>query len=168
MIGFHLGFSGDVDVDSQEAPLASTYGVNVRSDIPIVPYLVIGPFLQFGAWRPDTTPSPDRSYYVDIDLALRARIPIHADSVNFQLWSGVPIGLTFDFLGEDVESVAGMGFGWNVGVLFGGAVHFTPRFGLFTELAWQQHKISHAGDQVADLDFRLAQWSTNLGIVFRN
>jgi len=168
LIGFHLGFAGDVERDSAESPLDSTYGVNVRSDIPVARYLLLGPLFQFGAWRPDTTPTPDRNYYVDIDLAVRARLPITTSSSNFQVWGGVPIGVTLHFLGDDAPGVAATGFGWNVGVLFGGAVHFTPRFGLFAELGWLQHKISHGADVGQDLDFRLTQWNLNVGFALKN
>jgi len=140
----------------------------VRSDIPVAGYLLLGPLLQFGAWRADQSPAPDRNYYADIDFYLRARVPIATASTNFQVWAGVPIGISFDFLGEDVPDTAAMGFGWNIGVLLGGAVHFTPRFGLFAELGWLQHKMSHGSDAGPDLDFRLSQWNLNLGFALKN
>jgi hypothetical protein len=168
MMGFHLGFSGDVERDGNKSALDSTLGFNLRADVPIEGYLLVGPLIQFGAWRPDVSPTPSRNYYVDFDFFLRARLPITTPSTNFQLWAGVPIGLTADILGEDVAGASSVGFGWNIGVLFGGAVHFTPKFGLFAELGWLQHKMSHAGDTGPDLDFRLAQWNFNIGFVLRN
>ena len=62
------------------------------------------------------------------------RVPITSESSNFQIWGGVPIGFTFDILGSSAPGAGDVGFGWNVGVLFGGAVHFTPNIGLFGEL----------------------------------
>ncbi len=38
--------------------------------------------------------------------------------------------------------------------------------GLFAEVGWLQHKITHAADQ--NLYYRLAQWNLNLGFVFRD
>jgi hypothetical protein len=97
MLGFHYGFSGNAEFDSgvqSSAPLASTYGFNLRGDVPIERFLVLGPLFQFGAWRADTTPEPSPSYYIDVDLYIRARLPIATQSTNFQFWAGVPIGLT--------------------------------------------------------------------------
>jgi hypothetical protein len=164
MLGFHYGFSGDAEQDGVTNPMASTFGFNLRGDVPIERYLVLGPLIQFGAWRPDTSPAPSRNYYVDVDLYMRARLPITTSSMNLQLWAGVPIGLTLDFLGGEVGGATGGGFGWNVGAMLGGAVHFTPKFGLFTEIGWTQHKMAHAADP--DVDFRLTQWILNVGFVF--
>jgi hypothetical protein len=167
MLGFHYGFSGEVERDDVNVnALDPTIGFNLRGDIPIERYLVVGPLLQFGAWRPDVSPAPSRNYYIDVDLFLRGRIPISTASTNFQLWAGVPVGFTLDALGQEAPGVSTVGIGWNIGVLLGGAVHFTPKFGLFAELGWLQHKITHTADQ--NLYFRLGQWNTNLGFVFRN
>ena len=168
LLGFHLGFAGDVDRDGRGDPLATTLGFNVRGDAPIARYVLLGPMLQLGAWQPDVTPDRSSNYYVDLDLVLRARLPITTATTNVQLWLGVPIGLTLDFLGDEIPNVSPLGFGWNVGVLAGGAVHFTPKFGLFAELGWLQHKISHEAELGQDRDFRLAQWNFNVGFAFRN
>jgi hypothetical protein len=171
MLGFHYGFSGNAEFDPNSgalasSPLASTVGFNLRGDTPIERFLVLGPLFQFGAWRPDVSPAPSRSYYIDVDLYIRGRLPITSNSTNFQLWVGVPIGFTFDILGPDMANVSGVGLGWNFGVLGGGAVHFTPKLGLFGEVGWMQHKVTHDGDP-DPLYIRLAQWNLNLGFVFR-
>lgn len=168
LLAFHLGLPGGLERDQQEGDLATTLGFNLRSDAPIATYVLLGPMLQLGAWSPDTTPAPGRNYYVDLDLVLRLRAPLTTSSFNYQLWVGLPVGLTLDLLGDDVAQVAGMGLGWNIGVLFGGAAHFTPKFGLFGEVGWLQHKLSHSGDGVPDLDFELRQACLNVGIIVRN
>jgi hypothetical protein len=165
MLGFHYGFAGDVELDPNSAALASTLGFNLRGDVPIERFLVLGPLFQFGAWRPDVSPAPSRSYYIDADLYIRARLPITTQSTNFQFWLGVPIGLTFDILGTDAAGVSAAGLGWNVGIMGGGAVHFTPKLGLFAEIGWIQHKVTH--DAEPNFYVRLAQWNLNLGFVFR-
>jgi len=164
MVGFHYGFSGNYEHGPLEIPLDSTFGFNLRGDVPIDRYLLLGPLLQFGAWRPDVTPTPSRNFYVDLALFLRGRIPVTTESANFQIWAGIPIGFTFDVLGDTGPGASDVGFGWNVGVLFGGAVHFTPNIGVFSELGWLQHKMNHG----KDIDLRLGQWNFNVGLVFRN
>jgi hypothetical protein len=176
LLAFHLGFGGDVEVDPPEADAAetnldSTLGLNLRVDIPVAGYLLLGPLFQFGAWRPDVSgETPSRSFYFDIDFFIRGRIPIETDSVAFQVWAGVPIGLTLSFLGEETaQGLDGFSPGWNIGLLFGGAVHFTKKFGMFAEIGWLQHKMSHERDPgTGDVDFRLSQGNFNIGFVFGN
>lgn len=169
MMGFHYGFGGDVETNGAQTSADSTFGFNLRGDVPIERYLLIGPLLQFGAWRADVTPTPSRNYYIDLSLFLRGRIPITTDSTDFQIWAGVPVGVTFDILGQSITGVSDMGLGWNVGVSVGGAVHFTPRLGAFAELGWLQHKMHHGADQGNHgIDFRVAQQVLNLGLVFRD
>lgn len=170
-LAFHLGFAGGTEVNGAESDLGTTLGFNFRTDVPVVRYLLIGPLFQFGAWRPDLPgPAPTRNYYLDVDLFVRGRIPIEVDPINLQFWGGLPIGLTLHFLGEDqAQALESFGIGWNVGVLFGGAVHFTKRFGMFAELGWLQHRASH--DRKVgrgSSDFWLGQPNFNVGFVFGN
>jgi hypothetical protein len=167
LFGFHLGLPGNVDTDGRARDLDTTLGFNLRADQPVAKYVLLGPMLQFGSWRPDVAPEAKHNYYVDFDLVLRFRAPITTSSLNYQLWLGMPIGVTLDILGDDNPDTT-VGLGWNIGVLFGGAVHFTPKFGLFGEVGWQQHRISHSQDPLPDLDFKLQQACLNLGIVIRN
>jgi hypothetical protein len=168
LAAFHLGFPGAVDIDGQETDLGSTLGFNIRGDTPIAGYVLIGPMLQFGAWSPDTTPEPSSNYYVDLDLVLRLRAPLTTSKFNYQVWLGMPVGLTVDVLGNEVLDKSAVGIGWNIGVLFGGAVHFTPKIGMFTELGWLQHKVAHDGEVGPDLDFALRQFCLNIGLIVRN
>jgi hypothetical protein len=168
LLAFHLGLPGNLDQDRVEGDLDTTYGFNIRGDAPVASYVLVGPMLQLGAWSPDTTPETGNNYYVDLDLVLRLRAPITTSTFNYQLWVGMPIGVTLDVLGDEVPNVAGLGLGWNIGVLFGGAVHFTPKFGLFSEAGYLQHKLSHSAELGPDLDFALRQWCLNLGIVVKS
>jgi hypothetical protein len=168
LLGFHLGLPGKVEQDGRRESLGSTLGFNIRGDAPIASYVLLGPMLQLGAWSPDVTPEPSTNYYVDLALLLRVRAPITTSRFNYQLWLGMPIGVTVDVLGGDIPDVSGLGLGWNIGVLGGAAVHFTPKFGLFAEVGWQQHKLSHSADVGQDLDFELQQWCLNLGIAVKN
>jgi hypothetical protein len=168
LLAFHLGLPGKMDQDERGQDLGTTFGFNVRSDTPVANYVLIGPMLQLGAWSPDIDPEPDDNYYVDLDFVLRLRVPITTPQLNYQLWVGMPVGVTVDVLGSDVPNVSGFGLGWNIGVLFGGAVHLTPKFGFFAEGGWMQHKIEHSAEVGSDLDFALRQWCLNLGIVVKN
>ncbi len=166
MVGFRLGLPGTFEKNGSEGPLHTTFGFNLRWDSPIERYLLLGPLLQFGAWRPDVT-GANWNYAFDLDFYLRGRIPISTPSTNFQIWAGIPIGISFSVLGSD-SGASGPGIGWNVGALFGGAVHFTRQFGMFAELGWLQHRFSHTTDAGQDIDLRLSQWNFNVGFVFRN
>jgi hypothetical protein len=167
LLGFHLGLPGSYSVDGRDGDLGTTLGFNLRSDTPIGGYVLLGPMLQMGAWAPDITPEPDDNYYIDLDLVLRLRVPITTSKLNYQVWLGMPVGVTVDVWGPDQPDV-GVGLGWNIGVLFGGAVHFSPKIGLFAEAGWLQHKFAHPVTGASDLDFRLQQACLNLGLILRN
>ena len=168
LLAFHYGFAGSLEKDGQEGgSSSSTLGFNLRSDSPVAGYVLLGPMLQMGAWNTSEAQG-DRSFYFDLDFVLRLRYPIMTPKFNYQVWVGMPVGLTIDVLGYDVNDVATVGLGWNIGVLFGGAVHLTPKFGLFAEGGWLQHRFSHSGGEVQDRDIALQQWILNLGIIVRN
>lgn len=167
MLGFHLGLPGSLDTDGLAQDSDTTLGFNLRADQPVAKYVLLGPMVQFSSWRPDSTPEASHNYAVDLDLVLRFRAPITTSKFNYQLWVGMPVGLSVNIVGDDNPD-AKVGIGWNIGVLFGGAVHFTPKFGLFAEVGWAQHRIEHSQDPRPDLDFKLQQALLNLGIVVRN
>ena len=98
----------------------------------------------------------------------RGRVPIDLNEMGVQFWAGIPIGLTLSFLGADSSQYYdGFGWGWNVGVLLGGAIHFTKKFGLYAEAGWLQHKMSHSSavDGGPDGDFTVSQTNVNVGFV---
>jgi hypothetical protein len=165
-IAFHLGFGGSVERSGVSRDLDATLGFNLRADIPVFRYMLIGPLLNFGAWRPDVS-GASRNYYLDVDVFVRGRIPIQLDKIGLQVWAGIPIGLTLDFLSnQEGANLEGFGLGWNFGVMFGGAIHFTRRFGMFTEIGWLQHKMSHdASSGPGSAAFRLSQGVWNIGFI---
>jgi len=167
LLGFHWGLPGRLRVDGAERDLDHTFGFNLRADAPIAKYVLLGPMLQLGSWRADVSPPAGHDYYVDFDLVLRLRAPITTSRFNYQLWVGAPLGLSLDVLGGSAND-AKLGFGWNYGVLAGGAVHFTRKLGVFAELGWQQHRLTHDRDVGPDLDFELRQTLVNVGLVVRN
>lgn len=165
-----MGLGGNLHEDGANRNLVSTLGANLRTDIPVAKYVLLGPLFQLGAWRPDVPNPPDRNFYVDIDFFARARIPIPQDDVDFQVWLGIPIGLTLDFLGkgyhDELESFA---FGWNFGFLAGGAVHFSKKFGMFVEAGWMSHRIGHDRNSAGgSVDIEVAQTVLNFGFIFGN
>lgn len=168
LLGFHAGFPGQLTQDGRELSSSSTLGFNVRGDTPLAKYVLLGPMLQLGAWSADVEPEPSRSYAIDLDLVLRLRLPITTSGPSYQLWLGMPVGLTIDILGDEVDHVAPYGLGWNIGVLLGGAVHVSSKLGLFAETGWLQHKLTHTADVGPDLDFVLQKWCVNVGLAVRN
>jgi hypothetical protein len=167
-LAFHMGFGGDVEADGARQDLVSTLGVNLRTDFPVAKYILLGPLFQLGAWRPDMPNPPSRSYYFDIDFFARARIPITTDSTAFQIWLGVPIGLTLSFLSADYEAAFDtFAFGYNFGFLAGGAVHFSKKFGMFVEAGWMTHRVSHDRAPTAgSARFEVSQNVANFGFIF--
>ena len=167
LVAFHWGLPGNVDRDGTALSSDATLGFNLRADTVLAKYVLIGPLVQFSSWRTDVSPKTGHNYYFDLDLALRFRVPITTSQLNYQLWLGMPVGLSVSFLGDQSSDVP-PGIGWNIGVLFGGAVHFTPKFGLFAEAGWEQHRFEHKQDNVPDLDLKLQQALLNFGFILRN
>jgi len=165
LLAFHVGLPGTVQSDEHGYDSDTTLGFNVRADTPVAKYLLLGPMLQFGSWRPDVVPAASHDYFVDLDLVVRLRAPITTSKLNYQLWLGMPIGLSLDKLADDDAPI---GLGWNIGVLVGGAVHLTPKFGLFAEAGWEQHRMTHSNDKIPDVDIKLQQALLNLGFIVRN
>jgi len=167
LLAFHWGLPGKVDRDGQALSSDATLGFNLRADSPVAKYVLIGPLVQFGSWRADVSPKTGHNYFLDLDLALRFRVPITTSQFNYQLWLGMPVGLSVSFLGDRDTDVP-PGIGWNIGVLFGGAVHFSPQFGLFAEAGWEQHRFEHKQDNLPDVDLKLQQALMNFGFILRN
>jgi hypothetical protein len=165
-LGMHLGFAADASQSGNKGALDPTVGFLVSGDFPVGRYVLLGPLVQFGAWHADFLPTSSRNYTLDLDFAARARLPVTSSWANYQVWVGVPLGLTLDFLGQEQEGVPGAGLGWNLGILYGGAIHVHPKYALFAEAGFAYQRMSHRGDQV--LDFRLGQWTVNFGTMFRN
>jgi hypothetical protein len=163
-----MGRGGAVEVDAAKRDLVSTLGVNVRTDFPVARYILLGPQFQLGAWRPDGPNAPARSYYFDIDFRPALRLPLQADKTAFQLWLAVPIGLTLNFLDEEIDpTLEGLAFGWNYAFAFGGAVHFSKKFGMFAEVGWMSHRFSHnRAEASGKVDFEITQTLANFGFIF--
>lgn len=169
-LAFHMGVGGTVEVDGAENDLGTTLGFSLRSDVPVARYLLVGPLFQFGAWHPDTGGDPTDNYYGDLSLFLRGRIPLEPGALGVQLWGGLPIGLTLHFLGSDAaRTQKDVGIGWNVGALFGGAVHFNRQLGMFAEVGFMQHRMRHDPLQRGSVArYRLGQANINVGFMFGN
>jgi hypothetical protein len=123
---------------------------------------------QLGAWRPDVPNPPGRNYYFDIDFFVRGRVPITTDDIAFQVWLGVPVGLTLNFLSGDYQAqLDTFAFGYNYGFLLGGAVHFSKKFGMFVEVGWMTHRVSHDRVEASgSTDFEVSQSVANFGFIF--
>ncbi len=168
-LGFHLGFSGEADIAGTKFDPEPTLGANFRQDVPVHRYVLLGPLFNFGAWRPEVVgQAPDRNFYVDIDIFIRARIPFEFEPEGMHFYAGMPVGFTLSILGTDASGgLADIGPGWNIGVLFGTAVFFSKTFGLFAEAGWVQHKIKHNFDPGrGDIHLVLRQGVFNTGFVF--
>ena len=103
MAAFHYGFSSNVLVNDEDGPRGPVLGANLRSDHPLAGYVLVGPMFEFASY--------ELGYYFDLDVYVRARVPIDAKKVQFQIWAGVPVGLTFDFLSGDLARTLDSGRG---------------------------------------------------------
>lgn len=169
--GFHLGFSGEFDTDGLGDPdLESTPGVHIRGDFPIHEFFAIGPMFVFGGWQTEPMDAADagRNKYLDFDVFARGRYAFEAGPNFIDLYVGMPLGFTLDFVSDDLSDtgIDKAGFGWNIGLWFGGHFIFTDEWGLLVELGWFRNWVNHDVDGFGDFEGAVNQGVLNIGAVF--
>jgi hypothetical protein len=177
-----LGFGGEAEVETEDAVLGfdasgqndmeTSYGLGLSYMHPLHDYFALGGQLALLSWTTDALEDgdADRSTMLDISLVPQVK---YAVMDNLELYASLPLGLTFDFFGEDEYfnlEVSG-GFGFNVALMLGARVALSDGFGLLGELGYSYHSFSHElkeeiTDVTADFDISMGQLALNLGVWF--
>jgi len=199
-----LGFAGTVDLEAGSVRLGGTtvtassdfddsdydadvaIGGAIRYLRPLHRYFALGVRIGIQTWRSDSDADTGRNIAFDLSLIPQGRVPV---SRTVELYLSIPVGLTFDLLNEIDASVnfpalmtgasvsADPGFGWNLAFMFGSRFAVSPDVGLFAELGYALHQVSHdinfrsevggvAGTIVVDLDVMWSQVALNAGVTF--
>jgi hypothetical protein len=200
-----LGFSGDMDVSTdgfrvggaavdlgESASLDFTpevaFGGGVIYMHPLMKYFALGGRFAVLSWRSDDDGPGDRNLAFDLAAVPQLRLPL---SAAVELYVSVPIGITLDLLneldGSAALSIAGVmagasieadaGVGWNLAGLFGVRFAVASGFGLFAEMGYGLHQVSHdvrvragVGDlsteAAADFDVSWSQIAFDVGAYF--
>jgi hypothetical protein len=173
-----LGFGGEVEIDpegpgSVDDDLELTYGLGAAYMAPLHQYFALGGQLIVASWQNEAGEEfdVDRSSYVDVSVVPQLKFPV-SDSV--ELYASIPVGLTFNFLGEDEDVDAGTGVGFNLALMLGARFAIGESWGLLGEIGYAYHSFTHtvevevpvAGAVESDVDVSLGQIGLNLGVWF--
>jgi hypothetical protein len=198
-----LGFAGKVDLAAGSVRLGNTtitangngdsnydaevaIGGALRYMRPLHRYFALGARIAVQSWRSDSNADTGRNIAFDLSLLPQGRVPL---SHTIELYLSIPVGLTFDVLNEidasaDIPALmtgasvdADPGFGWNLGFMFGSRFAVSRDVGLFAEIGYAVHRVSHdinfdaqvggvGGKVVVDLDVMWSQLALNAGVTF--
>ncbi len=122
------GVRGDVDADPG-------VGFGFRYENLISDSFSISPMIEWTAF--DTEGPSDRSHFLDFDVFLKIRKAVRTGKATLEFYGGIPVGLTIAFPDGADDAF----FGFNMGALFGAAVFFKDRYGIFLESGWRMHAV---------------------------
>jgi hypothetical protein len=173
-----LGFGGDAELDIEdlggfdpETDMELSYGLGIAYMHPLHENFVLGGQLGIASWTTDAFEDADldRNSWIDISLVPQVRIAV---TEIVELYASLPLGITFDFIGEDDFAGAeiGTGFGFNFALMFGARVALDDDWGLLGELGYALHNFTHGteilGQEGPDLEISAGQLQLNLGAYF--
>lgn len=176
--------------DGEDVDMELGIGGGVQYIHPLHRYFAIGGRFAVLSWRsdPDVEVERDGGRNLAFDLAVvpQARLPLGS---AFELYLSIPIGLTFDLLNEldaslDIPGLASgaaidadPGFGFNLAFMLGARFGLSRNLGLFAELGYAIHSVSHevnftgravgiSAGASADMDVTWSQIALNVGLYF--
>ncbi len=161
---------------SGSTDLHPTFGGGFEYMHPLHRYFVLGGLFGIHSWQ--TSGGGSRNLMLDLSLVPQGRFPVTPD---VELFLGLPVGLTLDFLNNASASAAGVnvsagtGVGFNLALLFGARFALSKSVGLLAEIGYTLHDFSHtikvqtpiAGISAsASADYTLEQLALNAGVYF--
>jgi hypothetical protein len=173
--GLVLGMAGELDLNvgdlETNGDLDPSIGFDVRAELPVADFLVIGGWFQFLSVEREVT-GAEREETVSIDGFLRGRWVVEAvrGELFLEPYVLVPIGLSLAFLPDGDGSGDDVWAGFNTGVLAGLQVLHGSGFGGYLEVGWRhaqvflEEQVPIFGDVRSSLV--LNEFALNLGVVF--
>jgi len=160
--------------------LRLTFGGGAQYMHPLHRYFVLGGLFSVQSWqsRGQHNAGNGRSLMLDLDVVPQGRLPITND---IELYIGLPIGLTVDFLNGPTAMAAGVNVsgkdtavGFNFSAVFGARFALSKSVGLLAEVGYVLHSFSHdikvtapiVGTVTASAHLPLEQLALNAGVFF--
>jgi len=148
---FRLGFAGKVTFDpgafSVSADADTSFGADLRVDVPVGRYFTLGPVISAYAVRPDL-PGFDRNPFVDLGMFFKPRFPFGRKK-KLEVYAALQAGFTMGFLRRtDPEPPDRFGIGYQVGIAPGFQMLITRGFGILSELGWMRTQGNFDGGNV--------------------
>jgi Outer membrane protein beta-barrel domain len=170
-----LGVGGEAEYEypviTTKSDMELTWGGGVHYLYPLMKYFAIGGQVAVQSWQTEAIDELDQDSNVWLDLALMpaGTLPV-ADKV--QLYLALPIGVSFDFWGEDPPaSEIDTAVGFTVSFLLGARFALSGNLGLLAELGYALHSFEHEtqtdiGGITTEWDVDTGQFAIHLGVFF--
>jgi len=171
-----LGFGGEAEIEADDLggadgqdDMEMTYGLGFAYMHPLHEHFALGGQLAFLSWTTEFLEDidADRSVMLDLSVVPQGKYAVRN---NIELYASLPLGLTFDFFGEDdwFGAEVGGGVGFNLALMLGVRVAIDDSWGLLGELGYAYHAFSHTLEVPVtsteiDLDISMGQFGINLG-----
>lgn len=177
-----LGFGGElawsIDDESgfltgrQSSDLDASVGFDLRGEIPVLDFLVVGGMFSFLTVDADFVGRNfEREETFGFDGYLRGRwvFEVLQDVLFIEPYVMLPLGFTMAVLPDDDGSGDDVWPGWNTAVLLGAQVLHASGFGGYLEMGWRHAEVynrqAFAGVQV-DSGLAMNEFALNLGFVY--
>ena len=189
-----FGLGGGVDREfegpsvsvADEPDLELTFGAGGAYMVRLHDHFALGGLLALQSWQSEAgdNADQDRNWMFDLSAVPQG---IYGVAPNLDIYLSIPMGLTLDILGEEIEGTiqipfqsvtwerSSLALGFNVGFLLG-ARFGLGGVGLLAELGYVAHIFSHGAEAStsgvvqttyeADWNFDLGQFALNLGVFF--
>lgn len=172
-VNLALGFAGEVDTDTDgadfEYDLDPSVGFDLRGELPVLDFLVIGAWFEFLSVEPDAF-GWDREETFSFDAYARVRwvFEIIDRTLFVEPYVMLPVGFSLAVLpevGGDGDEVYP---GWNISVLLGAQLLHASGVGGYLEIGWRHIEVY--GDDVTafggDVSHAANEMAFNLGFVY--
>ena len=170
-----LGLAGELDTHantalgsgSTEADLDPSVGFDLRGELPLLDFLVLGGWFQFMSYEVDAS-SAEREETFSFDAYLRIRWVFEAiaNTLYIEPYVLLPFGFSMAVLPDDDGSGDDVYPGWNTAVLAGAQILHESGFGGYLELGWRHAEVYHDHRVFGELSLVVNEMAMNLGFVY--
>ncbi|MEZ4339150.1 MAG: hypothetical protein R3B82_21225 [Sandaracinaceae bacterium] len=147
-----LGLAGELDLYSEsnagslhsDADLDPSVGFDLRGELPLLDFLVLGGWFEFLSFETDTSGSErEESFSFDVFLRVRYVFEAIANTLFIEPYVLFPFGFSMAVLPDDDGSGDDIWPGFNTGVFAGAQILHESGFGGYLELGWRHAEVFH-------------------------
>lgn len=145
-----LGLAGELDLFNESNPLDThtdadldpSVGFDLRGELPLLDFLVLGGWFEFLSFETDTAGSErEESFSFDAFLRVRYVFEAIANTLFIEPYVLLPFGFSMAVLPDDDGSGDDIWPGFNTGVFAGAQILHESGFGGYLELGWRHAEV---------------------------
>lgn len=173
-----LGLAGELDTHAEsnagslhtESDLDPSVGFDLRGELPLLDFLVLGGWFQFLSYEVDASGAErEETFSFDAFVRIRWVFEAIANTLFIEPYVLLPFGFSMAVLPDDDGSGDDIWPGWNTAVLGGAQILHESGFGGYLELGWRHAEV-YQDRTVLGADVRLSyvvnELAMNLGFVY--